>query len=111
MFNAPFAVVLQDTGKDPNFNYANQTALALFGMTWEDFTSCPRAFRRSHWNRRNASGFWKRLAPVVDNYSGVRIGRHGHRFLIQNALVWTLIDLPNRTPKGQAALIKDWKFL
>ena len=41
LFNAPFAVVSHNTATDPIFNYANQTALNLFELSWEAFIQLP----------------------------------------------------------------------
>ncbi|MFZ4701505.1 MAG: MEKHLA domain-containing protein, partial [Candidatus Methylumidiphilus sp.] len=41
LFHAPFAVVSHNTAKEPIFNYANQTAMNLFAMSWEDITALP----------------------------------------------------------------------
>lgn len=112
LFTAPFAVVSHNTDRDPIFNYANQTALALFGMDWEEFTALPS--RRSA-ERANQEARAELLARVeaqgyVDGYESVRIGRHGRRFLIENATVWNLIDARG-VLCGQAACFKYWRFL
>jgi hypothetical protein len=113
LFHAPFAVVSHDTAKEPIFNYANQTALSLFAMDWGDFTALPsrksaqpaeQAERQRLLDEVAAHGF-------IDHYSGVRIGRHGRRFLIENAVIWNLLDPVTHAHKGQAALIKQWTFL
>lgn len=41
IFFAPFAVMSHGLEVDPVFNYANQCALDLFEMTWEDFIKLP----------------------------------------------------------------------
>ncbi len=46
----------------------------------------------------------------IDNYKGIRISRTGRRFLIEQALVWNLIDTKNRYC-GQAATFSRWSYL
>jgi len=113
LFHAPFAVLSQDTAKDPIFNYANQTGLSLFAMSWEDLTALPsrksvepvaQAERQQVLDEVESHGF-------IDDYSGIRIGRHGRRFLIEHTVVWNVIQPRTGAFKGQAAMIKDWKFL
>jgi hypothetical protein len=113
LFNASFAVASQDTGKDPLFNYANRTALNLFAMRWEEFTGTPsrlsaeptkQAERERLLEKVSAKGF-------IDGYSGVRVGRHGRRFIIENAIVWNLVGPGGRPFLGQAAMFKRWKML
>lgn len=112
LFLAPFAVASHDTAKDPLFNYANQTALALFGMNWEEITTLPSRFsaeavkqaeREQILHEVNLHGF-------IEHYNGVRIGRHGRRFLIEDAVVWNVVDAAG-VHHGQAALFKSWTFL
>ena len=44
----------------------------------------------------------------IDNYEGVRISSTGHRFLIQNAIVWEVYD-DEGIRRGQAATFDQWK--
>ena len=112
VFFAPFAVVSHDSAADPVFNYANKTALDLFGMTWEEFTSLPS--RRSAEIPERAERA-RLLAEVrskgfIGNYTGVRISKSGRRFRIANATVWNLAD-EDGTPRGQAAMFAKWEPL
>ena len=113
LFQARFAVVSHDTAKDPIFNYANQTALSLFAMSWEDFTSLPSRMSAGPMEQPERQRLMDEVTGngFIDNYSGVRIGRHGRRFLIENAVIWNLVEPHTGIYKGQAALIKEWKFL
>ena len=112
VFFAPFVVVSHDTAADPVFNYANQAALELFGMTWEEFTSLPSRRSAEAPDRAERA---RLLAEVtskgfIGNYGGVRIAKSGRRFRIENATVWNLAD-EDGTPRGQAAMFADWEAL
>jgi hypothetical protein len=112
LFFAPFAVVSHNADKDPLFNYANRTALSLFGMTWEELTATPS---RLSAERENQQAHEQLLATVaecghVDGYEGVRVGRHARRFTIEQATIWNLRDARGMVC-GQAARFKHWKFL
>ena len=113
LFHAPFAVVSHDTAKDPMFNYANQTALSLFAMDWESFTLLPSRMSAEPMEQAERQRLLDEVASqgFFDHYSGIRIGRHGRRFQIENAVIWNLLEASTGAFKGQAALIKDWKFL
>ncbi len=113
LFHAPFAVVSHDTANDPIFNYANQTALSLFAMRWEDFTSLPSHMSAESVEQPERQRLLDEVTSngFIDNYSAVRIGRHGRRFLIENAVIWNLIEPSTGVHKGQAALLRNWKFL
>ena len=113
LFHAPFAVASHDTAKDPIFNYANQTALSLFGMTWEQFTSLPSRLSAEAVKQEEREETLRLVKDYgfMEGYSGIRIGRHGRRFLIEDAVIWNLQGGNGRIYKGQAALFKNWKLL
>ena len=46
----------------------------------------------------------------VDDYRGIRVTSSGKRFLIEQAIIWNLID-GNSQSVGQAATFLDWKWL
>ena len=46
----------------------------------------------------------------VDDYHGIRIASTGRRFLIEQAVVWNLVDDAGDR-LGQAATFSDWVFL
>jgi hypothetical protein len=112
LYAAPLVVVSHDASPDPKFNYANRTALSLFAMTWGELTALPS---RMSVERDNQEERERLLAEVtangyVDHYQGVRIGRHGRRFQIENATIWNLLD-ERGVYCGQAACFKHWTLL
>ena len=113
LFQARFAVVSHDTAKDPIFNYANQAALSLFAMSWDVFTSLPSRMSSEPVEQPERQRILDEVTSqgFIDQYSAVKIGRHGRRFQIENAVIWNLLDPSTGVLKGQAALIKNWKFL
>jgi hypothetical protein len=44
------------------------------------------------------------------NYRGVRMSRTGRRFLVENAVVWNLLD-HDQKKRGQAATFSRWTLL
>lgn len=112
LFNAPFVVVSHGTQADPILNYGNRTALALWEMSWDDFTRTPSRLTAEAPNREERA---KLLEAVTrngfsDNYSGVRISKSGRRFEIFRATVWNLVSETGGRC-GQAATFSEWKFL
>ena len=112
LFNAPLALLSHDTQADPVFNYANRTALSLFGMDWMEMTACPSRLSAEAPNREARSALLQSVAErgYADNYRGIRIGRHGRRFEIENAMVWNLRD-ERGIYRGQAASFQHWRWL
>jgi hypothetical protein len=109
LWQAPFALVSHGTEDDPVFNYANQTALNLFEMSWEDFTRLPSRLSAEPENREARAALLQRVAThgYIDDYSGVRVSSTGRRFVIQGAVVWNVVDRQGRY-HGQAAMFARW---
>jgi len=112
VFEADFALLSHNTDDDPLFNYSNNTALKLFGFSWDEFIGMPSRLSAEPINRHERE---RLLAQVtvngyIDNYSGLRIAKTGQRFLIQRAIVWNIYDKQQHY-YGQAAWFKDWCLL
>ncbi|MGZ8218466.1 MEKHLA domain-containing protein [Methylomagnum sp.] len=111
LFRARFAVASHDTAPDPLFNYANQTAMSLFAMSWEEITACPSRLSAERVNQESRELLLCKVAEqgYVDDYRGVRVGRHGRRFEIEGAVIWNLLD-QRGIACGQAAMFEHWKW-
>ncbi len=111
IFFAPFAVMSHGLEADPIFNYANQCALDLFEMAWEDFIKLPSRLSAETDSQEERDRILKKVTDqgYADDYTCVRISNQGKRFQIKNAIVWNVIDQDHHY--GQAALIRDWTFL
>jgi hypothetical protein len=105
-------LVSHGTQADPVLNYGNATALALWEMSWAEFTQTPSRLTAEAPNREERA---RLLAAVtahgfIDDYSGVRISKNGRRFRISQATVWNLLT-ENGLPCGQAASFNSWTWL
>jgi len=109
---APFALVSHGTQPDPVFNYGNQTALQLFGMSREEFIRMPSRLSAEPLERTERERLLERVLRdgYIDNYTGIRIAADGRRFLIRHATVWNLLDETGQF-YGQAAVIPKWDVL
>jgi hypothetical protein len=112
LFEVSVVVVSHGVEPDPILNYGNQTALDLWELSWEQFIKTPsrltaepddRAERERMLTQARAKGYY-------DGYQGVRISSTGKRFLVERALIWTVID-PDGRPIGQAATFSQWSYL
>ena len=112
VFHAPFVLVSHGTEADPILNYGNQTALALWEMSWDELTRTPSRLTAEAPNREERARLLNTVARrgFIDDYSGVRISKSGRRFRIAAATVWNLIS-PDGKNCGQAALFSHWEFL
>lgn len=111
-FEADFALLSHGTRPEPVFNYANRTAMRLFGMSRDEITRLPSRYSAEPMLREERAGFLERVAAhgYVDDYCGIRIARDGSKFMIENATVWNLVDGEGGFC-GQAALIPQWRRL
>ena len=109
LMQLPCAVASHQASDDPQFNYANHAALALFKMQDEEFLGLPSRYSAEPMLREARAEFLHQVAThgFIENYSGVRIAKDGSRFLIEQATVWNVVDiaLPSDV-LGQAVLIK-----
>jgi hypothetical protein len=106
LFEAPFCIVSHNTEADPVFNYANKADLDLFEMNWNEFTNMPSRLSAEPQIREERE---RLLAHVneygfIDDYKGVRVSSTGKRFLVEDAIVWNLIDETGNY-LGQAAVL------
>ena len=112
LFEAKFCVVSHGTEADPVFNYGNKAALELFEMQWEAFTNLPSRLSAEPQIREERERLLSQVEEkgFIDDYKGVRISASGKRFLVENAVVWNLID-NDGNHCGQAAVLFEWSQL
>ncbi|HEV7320171.1 MAG TPA: MEKHLA domain-containing protein [Ensifer sp.] len=110
--SAPFAVLAHDRSEDPRFFYANKTAQACFGYSWEEFVGMPSRLSAEAPDREERQRLLDSVSAkgFIDNYRGLRIAKSGRRFWIEDATVWQLVR-PNGEHAGQAAMFHTWKDL
>ena len=109
IWNAEFVVLSHQFSEDPLLNYGNQVALDLFEITWEDLIRMPSRLTAEAPNRAERQRLLEKVSSqgYIDDYSGVRVSLSGQRFMIHQALVWTLIN-DRLEPIGQAATFSSW---
>jgi MEKHLA domain-containing protein len=112
LFESPKVVVSHGTEADPILNYGNRTALDLWEMTWEQLVKTPSRLTAEPVNRAEREWMLEqaRTRGYVDTYRGVRISATGRRFLVENALVWNVLDSHGQQV-GQAATFEQWTWL
>jgi hypothetical protein len=112
VFHAPFVLVSHGTEADPVLNYGNQSALALWEMSWTELTRTPSRLTAEAPNREERARLLNAVTSrgFIDDYSGVRISKNGRRFRIAQATVWNLLD-EDKKYAGQAAMFSQWEFL
>lgn len=112
LYEAPFALVSHGTEDDPVFNFANCSALDLFEMDWASFTKLPSRKSAQAVERAERARLLEQVDKLgyIADYSGVRISASGRRFVIEQAVVWNVLDEFGKYC-GQAAVFSEWHYL
>jgi hypothetical protein len=94
LYAAPFVVLAHGTEPDPLFNYANLAAQRLFERDWDEFIGLPSRLSAEAPVRSERERLLARVTThgYIDDYSGIRISKSGHRFRILRATVWNVSD-------------------
>lgn len=109
---APFVVVAHGTEPDPILCYGNQAALALWETNLATFVTMPSRLTAEPLHRDERARLLERTTRdgYVDDYRGIRISSTGKRFMIEQAIVWNIVDNDARY-LGQAATFSSWTML
>ncbi|MBX3617052.1 MEKHLA domain-containing protein [Nitrosomonas sp.] len=112
LFHSPFVVASHSTEADPILNYGNQAALVLWEMDWQQFTQTPSRLTAEPPNREERAHMLEQAKTqgYISDYRGIRISSSGKRFLVEQAIIWT-IHKPGGATIGQGATFSIWKFL
>jgi hypothetical protein len=112
VFHSKYVLLAHNASDDPIFNYANQSALDLFEMSWDEFTNMPSKYSAESDERGNREKFINEVEAkgYSKDYSGIRISKTGKRFEIKNVILWNVYDSENKRI-GQAALFDEYSYL
>jgi hypothetical protein len=112
LFESPLVVVSHGTEADPVLNYGNRTALRLWEMSWDQLITTPSRLTAEAVNRAERERMLDqaRVRGFINTYRGIRISGTGRRFLVENALIWNVLD-PSQQRIGQAATFSHWTWL
>jgi hypothetical protein len=112
LFHAPFVLVSHGIEDDPLLNYGNHMALSLWELSWDELIRTPSRVTAELANRAERERMLREAGANghIKNYRGVRISKSGRRFMIEQAVVWNVLDLAGHRV-GQAATFSNWRFL
>jgi hypothetical protein len=108
--HASHCVLAHNTEPDPHFIYANRAAQTAFEYDWDEITSLPSRLSAEPIDREERQRLLEAVARhgFATGYSGMRIAKSGRRFLIEDGVVWQLID-DDGAVRGQAATFARWR--
>jgi hypothetical protein len=112
LFEYRAVVVSHGIEADPILNYGNRTALDLWEMTWQQLITTPSRLTAEPVDRAEREWMLEqaRVRGFIDTYRGIRISGTGRRFLVENALIWNVLDAAHERI-GQAATFSHWTWL
>jgi len=86
--------------------------LELWELTWQQLVKTPSRLTAEPVNRADREWMLEqaRTRGYLDTYRGVRISSTGRRFLVENALIWNVVDAKGQRV-GQAATFSQWTWL
>jgi MEKHLA domain len=107
---ASFVVVAHGTDQDPKFIYANKAAQECFEYSWEEFMSLPSRLSAEAPDRAQRQALLQEVARngFLSGYQGLRVAKSGRRFIIEDGVVWELLDQDGMR-HGQAATFLSWR--
>ena len=103
-------VVAHGTDQDPKFIYANKAAQKCFKYSWEEFMSLPSRLSAEAPDRAERQSLLDDVARngFLSGYQGLRVAKSGRRFIIEDGVVWELLDRDGMR-HGQAATFLSWR--
>ena len=108
LFQSPFVVVSHGMEEDPLLNYGNQVALELWELTWEQLVKTPSRLTAEPMNRAEREWMLEQAKTrgYLDTYRGVRVASTGRRFLVENALIWNVVDAEGQKIKQTTTFLQ-----
>lgn len=81
-------------------------------MNWEQLIGLPSRLSAEAPLREERQRLLKNVAKkgYVDDYKGIRISSSGKRFMVEQAIIWNLVD-DDGMNHGQAAVLYEWSTL
>ena len=107
---APFAAVAHNTDPDPKFIYANRCAQTCFEYSWDELIGLPSRLSAEAPERAERQALLDAVAKnsFMSRYRGIRVAKSGRRFLIEDGVIWELID-EKGIRHGAAATFPSWR--
>jgi PAS domain-containing protein len=106
---APFGLLAHDTSADPRFVYANRTAQNRFGYSWAEFVGLPSRLSARPDGQEDRDALVRAVTAhhFATGYRGIRVGKSGSPFWIEDVTMWDLMDGEGLV-RGQAAVFRSW---
>lgn len=111
--DAPFSLLAYETSGDTSgerkFTYANSTAQRCFEYSWDELIGMPSQELAPKDQRPNRDLLISQVEQrgYVRDIRGIRVAKSGRLFMVEDVLVWNLMDAAGLWC-GQAAKFPRW---
>ncbi len=94
LYDAEYPVLSHNSDEDPILNYSNAKGMEQFEISWEELAILPSRFTAEPQTQEERNRLLKAVTEngFIDDYQGVRISAKGNRFMVEDAIVWNVID-------------------
>ncbi|WP_415895365.1 MEKHLA domain-containing protein [Neptuniibacter sp. PT34_22] len=94
LYNAAHPVLSHSANEDPLLNYSNAKGMEQFEIQWEELIKLPSRYTAEPQTQEERNRLLKAVTDhgFIDDYQGVRISAKGNRFMVEDAIVWNVID-------------------
>lgn len=94
LYNAKYPVLSHNSDEDPLLNYSNAKGMEQFEISWEELAILPSRYTAEPQTQEERNRLLKAVTEngFIDDYQGVRISAKGNRFMVEDAIVWNVID-------------------
>lgn len=106
LYDLKYPVLSHNAEADPKLNYSNAAGMEQFEISWEELVKLPSRYTAEPQIQEERDRLLKAVTDngFIDDYQGVRISAKGNRFLVEEAIVWNIID-DSGNYFGQAAVL------
>jgi hypothetical protein len=94
LYDAEYPVLSHNSDEDPILNYSNAKGMEQFEISWEELAILPSRFTAEPQTQEERNRLLKAVTEngFIDDYQGVRISAKDNRFMVEDAIVWNVID-------------------
>lgn len=94
LYDSEYPVLSHNADTDPLLNYSNAKGMEQFEISWDELVKTPSRYTAEPQTQEERNRLLKAVTDngFIDDYQGVRISAKGNRFMVEEAIVWNVID-------------------
>ena len=94
LYDSEYPVLSHNADADPLLNYSNAKGMEQFEISWDELVKTPSRYTAEPQTQEERNRLLKAVTDngFIDDYQGVRISAKGNRFMVEDAIVWNVVD-------------------